>query len=112
MLQVTIGRVDEDDVPVLRGWLAKLDSRRDELRESYSTHGTHHELFLLVRTPTQLLLLLIAEVKDDEQATRSFLRSNLPIDVEFKSLVQKIGPEAAEVELLYDSSTYVALPDA
>ena len=32
--------------------------------------------------------------------------SQLPIDLQFKSLFQEISPETHEVELLYDSSTH------
>ncbi|HEM46118.1 MAG TPA: hypothetical protein ENO23_03640 [Alphaproteobacteria bacterium] len=107
MLQATVARIDDDDVPRLRDWLAALAARREELEESYRTHGTRHELFLLVRTPPRPLLVVIAEVDDDQAAVESFLRSELPIDVEFKSLVQDMSPTFAEVELLYDSSTLV-----
>ncbi len=110
MLQATIGRIDHDDVSELRDWLASLSARRAELQESYRTHGTRHELFLLIRTRQRPILVVVAEVEDDEQAKESFLRSNLPIDVEFKTLVQQISPEEAEVELLYDSSLYVGGP--
>ena len=110
MLQATIGRIEDDDVPVLRDWLASLQDRRDELRESYRTHGTRHELFLLIPTQRRPILVVIAEVEDDREAKESFLRSRLPIDVEFKTLVHQISPEQAEVELLYDSSTCVGVP--
>jgi hypothetical protein len=107
VLQATIARIDEDDVSKLRSWLASLSDRRSELRESYRRHGTRHELFLLIRTLPLPILVLVAEVENDEEAASSFLRSNLPIDVEFKTLVQEISPEEAEVELLYDSKAYV-----
>lgn len=107
MLITTIARVDEEDVPRLRSWLADLDARRGELRESYRQQGTRHELFFLIRTREEPLLVLISEVADVEQATRSFLVSNLPLDLEFKTLVQEMQPEQADVELLYDSANYV-----
>lgn len=107
MLHTTIAHVDEEDVPRLRSWLASLSSRRDELRESYRQQGTRHELFFLIRTRRMPILVLVSEVDDVEQASRSFLRSELPIDVEFKNLFQEISPEEAEVELLYDSTDYL-----
>jgi len=107
MLQATIAQIDDDDVSKLRGWLASLSERRAELRESYRQHGTRHELFLLIRTRPRPILVLIAEVEDDAAAASSFLRSNLPIDVEFKRLVREISPDQADVELLYDSSVWV-----
>ena len=41
-----------------------------------------------------------------ERGTESFLRSELPLDVEFKTLFQDLEPEEAEVELIYDSATH------
>ena len=109
MLITTIARVDEEDVPRLRAWLEELPSRREELKESYRTQGTRHEHFFLIRTRGRPVLVLISEVADAEQASRSFLQSNLPIDVEFKALVQSISPEEADVELLYDSALHVGI---
>ncbi len=107
MLNTTIARVDEADVPRLREWLASLADRRDELRESYRTQGTRAEQFFLIRTRTTPILVLISELEDVEQGTKTFLTSDLPIDLEFKSLYQEISPEEAEVELIYDSSQYL-----
>ena len=112
MLHTTIARVDEEDVPRLRSWLASLSSRTSELRESYRQQGTRHELFFLVRTRRLPILVLISELDNVEQATSTFLRSNLPIDVEFKALFREISPEEAEVELLYDSAEYVGVASA
>lgn len=107
MLNAVFARVEEDDLPRLRAWLGSLSERQDELRESYRRQGTRHELFFLVRTAQAPLLVLISEVRDLEQATTSFLRSNLPLDLEFKSLVQEISRFELGVELLYDSSEHV-----
>jgi hypothetical protein len=107
MLNTTIARVDEADVPRLREWLASLSSRRSELRESYRQQGTRHELFFLIRTRESPILVLISELADLEHGATSFLRSNLPIDVEFKTLVQEMSPQEADVELLYDSADHV-----
>lgn len=107
MLIATFARVDERDLPRLREWLGSLSDRRSELRESYRRQRTRHELFFLIRTERSPLLVLISEVADLEQASASFLRSNLPIDVEFKSLVQDIAHTEGAAELLYDSSDFV-----
>ena len=106
MLHTKIARIDEEDVPRLREWLGSLSSRREELRESYRTQGTRHELFFLVQTRRSPLLILITELDDVARGTESFLRSELPLDVEFKTLFQDLEPEEAEVELIYDSATH------
>lgn len=112
MLHARIARIDPADVPRLRSWLAELGERRAELAQSYRTHGTRHELFLLVRTAREPLLVVIAETESNEAAAESFLHSQLPIDREFKSLVQEISYEEAEVELLYDSSRLIPVGPA
>jgi hypothetical protein len=111
MLQLVAARIQEGQVDELREWLRSLEARRGELRESYERHGTRHELFLLVRVRGLPILVVIAEVEDGERAARSFLRSELPIDVEFKELFQQISPETGEIELLYDSSSYLGGAD-
>lgn len=109
MLQLMAARIEEAQVETLRSWIDSLQVRRTELRESYDRHGTRHELFLLVHLRRQPLLVIVAEVENDEHAARSFLRSNLPIDLEFKALFQEMSPQEAEIELLYDSSIYTGL---
>ncbi len=106
MLNTTIARVDEADVPRLREWLASLAERREELRESYRTQGTRAEQFFLIRTRRNPILVLISELDDVEEGTKTFLTSELPIDLEFKTLYQGISPEEADVELLYDSTEH------
>jgi Tfp pilus assembly protein PilO len=107
LLNATFAHVAENDIPRLRSWLASLSGRRDELRKSYQRQGTRHELFFLIRTQLGGLLVLISEIEDIERATSSFLLSNLPLDVEFKNLIQEISRLAPGVELLYDSSDHV-----
>jgi hypothetical protein len=112
MLQTTFARVRDEDVPRLRAWLASLPTRRDEIHDSYRQQGTRHELFFLVPTRRGSVLVLVSEVDDADRASRSFLVSQLPVDLEFKALFQEISPEEAEVELLYDSSDSVGIPAA
>jgi len=107
MLHTTIARIDEADVPRLREWLKSLAARREELRESYRTQGTRHEQFFIVHTRRMPLLVLISELENVEDGTKTFLASELPIDVEFKTLYQQISHEESDVELLYDSARYL-----
>ena len=107
MLNTTFARIDEADVPRMRQWLESLHARREELQASYERQGTRHELFFLVRTDDSVVLVLISELADLEQGTESFLRSDFPLDVEFKILVQSLTWFDEGVELLYDSSKFV-----
>ena len=103
MLNATFARVTARDLPRLQSWLASLDSRRDELAESYRREGTRHELFFVIRMHPDPLVVLISEVDDLEHAVVSFLRSNQPLDLEFKTLVMDIAESESDVELLFDS---------
>ena len=111
MLIARFARIDHRQLARLRRWLFSLDGRREELRDSYRRHQTRHELFFVVGQAPSLLLVLLSEVESIEQASASFLRSNLPIDVEFKSLVQEIANPELGVELVYDSRRFLAPPD-
>jgi hypothetical protein len=110
VLHATFARVAEEDVARLRSWLDSLSARRSELRESYRQQGTQHELFFLIRAPDTPILVLISQVENIEHASSSFLRSNLPLDLEFKTLVKEMSQSIAGVELLYDSSQHLAGP--
>jgi hypothetical protein len=107
LLNAAFARIDEHDLPRLRGWLASLSERNSELRESYRRQGTRHELFFLVRTRESPLLVLISELADREEGAATFLRSNFPIDIEFKNLVLDISRFEPQVELLFDSAHHV-----
>jgi hypothetical protein len=107
MLNATFARVAEQDLPRLRAWLAELPERREELVESYRREGTRHELFFVIRARPSPIVVLITEVADLEHAVVSFLRSNQPLGLEFKSLVQDIAAAESDVELLFDSATVV-----
>ena len=110
MLNATFARVSEEDLPRLRSWLAGLDARRDELAESYRREGTRHELFFVIRASPDPIVVLISEVADLEHAVSSFLRSNQPLDLEFKSLVMDIAENESDVELLFDSARVLGSP--
>lgn len=105
MLNASFAAIEEKDVPVIRAWLASLAERREELRESYRQQGTRHELFFVVRAPDPVLVL-ISELDDVEQGSVTFLGSRLPLDLEFKSLVQTVSNgEMLVGELLFDSAS-------
>lgn len=105
MLHTTFVRVDDDALPQIREWLALLPERREELRAAYRAEGTRHEQFFLVRGVDGPVLVLITELADLEHGAASFLRSHLPIDVEFKQLIQETRGGDADPELLFDSAS-------
>lgn len=112
MIHVTFARVRGDDVPRLRAWLEALPARRAELAEAYAREGTRHELFYLVETGSaSALLVLVSELEDTARGSESFLRSQLPLDVEFKQLIQDVARGEPRVEPLFDSADVLGPPD-
>jgi hypothetical protein len=105
LLNTTFIRVREEGVPRLRDWLSALESRRDELRASYTAEGTRHEQFFLLRDADGFVLILISELKDAGRGKASFLHSHQPLDLEFKRLIREIAYGDVTPELLFDSST-------
>ncbi len=71
--------------------------------------GVLEESVLVARDQTSAalrrpILVRLSEVDNLQHAVSSFLRSNLPLDLEFKRLVQDIAHGEKGVELLFDSS--------
>ncbi|MDJ0868143.1 MAG: DUF6176 family protein [Myxococcota bacterium] len=108
MLNATFVRIRRQDVARLRAWLAELPARRTELAEAYRLEGTRHELFFLVEGESGPVLVLLSELADRERGRASFLRSRLPIDLEFKELIGAIEDGDVAAELLYDSAPVLA----
>ncbi len=110
MLHVTFVRLPEAGVASLRAWLGSLDSRTDELAESYRRQHTRQELFYLIEGKDSPILVIVSDSSDLAEGAREFLNSGFPLDTEFKRLIQEAGTVDPSVELLYDSRSLVPVP--
>lgn len=107
MLHVTFVRMSEEGTSRLRSWLASLGERRTELAESYRRQHTRHELFHLLPGKDGPTLVVVTESSDFQEGAREFLRSEHPIDREFKQIIQDGRIDEPAVELLYDSRDFI-----
>ncbi|MBW2713092.1 MAG: hypothetical protein JRC77_05010 [Deltaproteobacteria bacterium] len=103
MLNVTFVRIEQDDIKRLQRWLAELPERKSELEKSYLEQGTRQELFYVLQGKRGPILAMITELKDVESGIVSFLKSQHPLDIEFKELIQEISQGPATFKTLYDS---------
>lgn len=112
MLNTTFLRVREDGLPRLRAWLAGLPSRREALRETYEAEGTRHEQFFLLRDGDGPILVVVTELRDRREGGETFLRSDMPLAVEFKTIIQEVADGPLVCEKLYDSTLVAGPPGA
>jgi hypothetical protein len=105
MLKMTIAKVKPEEEQNLRAWLAQLNSRRDEVRETFSREGVRHEQAYLLRTSDAPILIYVMEAQDHELARKAFQSSTLPIDLEHKAVMSRVLAGKADVELLYECAT-------
>jgi hypothetical protein len=104
VINLTFVRIAEADVPRVRAWLAGLEDRAAELAESYRCEHTRQELFYLIDGREDPILVIAAESGDPKAGAQTFLGSKLPIDAEFKAMIQEVGTVLSGAELLFDSN--------
>lgn len=101
MLQVTVVRVRPEKVARLKEWMAELECRADEVRETFRQEGVRHEQAVLVETSDGPLLVYVGEMADVEASQRAFASSTLPIDAEHKAaLAEVLGDRPPTTTLL------------
>jgi len=102
MLEVAFRRVREEEVDRLRTWMAELNRRGDEVRETFRQETVRHEQAWLLPGGDGPILVYAIEAEDPELGHRVARASDLPIDVEHRRLMGEVLAGPARVELLYD----------
>lgn len=102
MLRVNVLRVDDSQLDLLREWMAELNARVDEVRETFANEGTRHEQAHLVHTSDGPLLIYAVEVEDVAAALSAYSESSLPIDVRHREVMASVVAEVLPTELLLD----------
>jgi Family of unknown function (DUF6176) len=100
MLHLTFRRVVDE--ARLRAWMASLQDRSDEVRQTFRQEGVHHEQAFLLRGADGLVLVYAHEVDDPEAAHAAYARSTLPIDLEHRKHMSAALGDAVSPELVYD----------
>jgi len=104
MIETAIFRVRPEKLERLIAWLAELQDRSDEVRETFVQEGVTHEQAYVINTTDGSLLVYIMESPDHRRASEAFRNSTLPIDIEHKAVMAEVLSGPAEVTPHYDVS--------
>jgi hypothetical protein len=101
MIRITFRSVRTGEEDRLRAWLAQLNTRRDEVRETFRREGVRHEAAYLLETPDGLVLVYAVEAMDFAQAHRAYATSPLSIDHEHRAVLDATLSEKVPAHLAY-----------
>src|SRR5688572_4943621 len=104
MLEVAFRRVKEGEVDRLRAWMAGLNRRPEEVRETFRQESVRQERAWLLQGSDAPILVYAVEAEDPELGHLVARTSTLPIDVEHRRLMAEVLEGPADVEPLYECS--------
>ncbi len=108
VIRLAISTVHPDKVDLLMAWLAELQLRADEVRETFRQGGVTHEQAYLLRATGEPTLVYATEAKNHHRAREALRSSRLPIDLEHNAVLGYTLAGPGRAELLYD----VRAPDS
>jgi len=106
MIRIAIEKVKSDQVQALREWMSELMRRQSEVHETFRQEGVRHEQAHLVETSDGFFLIYAMQADDHEKARSAFRNSALPIDIEYKHVMDRVLEGKVPSELLYDCSVF------
>ena len=101
MLQVAISRVRPEKEARLRAWLAELNTRVDEVRETFRDETVRAEQAYIVQGGDGPLLLYVIEAEDFERGAKAYASSNHKIDTEHRAVMGECLAESPKIKPLY-----------
>ena len=107
MLRVIFRRVKAGKEARLREWLAELQVRADEVRETFLDETVRGEQAFLLQTTEGLVLVYAMEAGNYALGREAFARSKHAIDEQHKQVMKECLGDRLEVEPIFD----VALND-
>ncbi|MFZ4100246.1 MAG: DUF6176 family protein [Chlamydiia bacterium] len=95
-------RILEDELPLVRTWIANLVRRSEEVLESMRQEGVSVESIFLDEHPTAIYLVWYLRSNDLASAFRIAQQSQLPIDLYHRSEIERFVKDRNPMELLAD----------
>lgn len=102
MLRVAIRRIRSEKEARLRAWLAELNSRADEVRETFRDETVRAEQAYIVAGSEGPLLVYVMEAEDFGQGAKAYAASRHKIDAEHREVMRECLEESPKVDPLYD----------
>jgi len=101
MLQVAISRVRPEKEARLRAWLAELNTRIDEVRETFRDETVRAEQAYIVQGRDGPLLIYVIEAEDFERGAKAYASSHHKIDAEHRAVMGECLAESPKIKPLY-----------
>jgi hypothetical protein len=102
MLRVAIRRIRPEKESRLRAWLAELNSRAEEVRETFRGETVRAEQAFIVAGDEGPLLVYVMEAEDFERGAKAFAESHHKIDAEHREVMRECLGESLKLSPLYD----------
>ncbi len=102
MIRVTIRHIRPEQEEKLRAWLAELNARSDEVRDTFRAETVRAEQAYIVPGSTGPLFIYVMEAEDFERGSKTFAASLAKIDVEHREVMRQCLGESLELNPLYD----------
>lgn len=102
MLRVAIRPILPEKESRLRAWLAELNSRADEVRETFRDETVRAEQAFVVAGAAGPLLIYVMEAEDFERGSKAFAGSRHNIDFEHREVMRECLAESPTIAPIYD----------
>ena len=89
MLSLQFRKIKPEREGQLRAWLAELNARAEEVRDTFRDEGVQHEQGYILPTSEGPVLVWAAQLNDPDEASRVFAKSSHPIDIEHDRVLRE-----------------------
>ena len=88
----------------MRAWLAELNDRADEVRETFRDETVRAEQAFILEGPNGPMLIYAIEAADLERGATAFANSTHAIDAEHRAVMQECVGPSIKIRPVYDVS--------
>lgn len=104
MIKVAIRNIRPEKEARLRDWLAELNVRADEVRETFRGETVRAEQAYIVPGESGPLLVYVMEAEDFQRGAKAYAESLHKIDAEHRAIMRECLAESLSLAPLYDVS--------
>lgn len=112
MLRVAIRHIRPEKEGRLRAWLSELNSRADEVRETFRDETVRAEQAYIVPGVSGSILVYVMEAEDLAQAATTVAASTHEIDAEHRAIMRECLADSLQLSPLYDVALTTAKHDS
>jgi hypothetical protein len=102
MLRVSIWKIRQGKESKLRAWLEELNSREDEVRETFIDETVRAEQAYIVPAGDEYVLVYAMEAEDFARGAKAYTESTHRIDAEHRAVMKECLEESLKLNAIYD----------